>query len=560
MNTSGTITADTTSQTPLDFAEGHQYNPGGGYCPADTAANQGTGPQGCKTNPFVVDATLNVATGTAHDKTGVLTVSNTGSPGLAADATPDTGNVKVDAAGPTISLTMPGEDDSFDVDESVTVDYSCSDTGSGVKDDTNTSAIEGCVGDQADGATLDTSTPGSYTFTVNAEDNFGNTSSVTHNYTVVNPDNTGPVITPHVTGTQGANDWYTSDVSVSWTVSDPESTITSKSAACDTTTTINSDTTGQTVSCSATSAGGTTNQSVTIKRDATQPSVTVSLAHSADHNTWYNAPVGYGVSARSDDTSGIDSCQADATYSGPDSQNASVSRECTDLAGNTGTGSATFKYDDTNSALAPTVDPNPVQLMGSATVKANASDSTSNVDQASVSCGSVDANTVTAPNSNRSVSCSAADNAGNTNTASATYTVVFGSGFGGFLQPINTDGSSRFKLGSTIPVKFQLKDATGALVTGDQIAQLAVNQSDTKPDAGVDEAISTAASTTGNWFRYDATSGQHIFNLSTKSGYTTPDPNNPGQIKTVQFSQGTWTLWILLKDGTSRSVKVQLVR
>ena len=154
---------------------------------------------------------------------------------------------------------------------------------------------------------------------------------------------------------------------------------------------------------------------------------------------------------------------------------------------------------------------------------------------------------------------------GSDNNYSFTYVpgtlkIVYGTGFGGFLQPINTDGSSRFKLGSTIPVKFQLKDATGALVTGDQIAQLAVNQSDTKPDAGVDEAISTAAATTGNWFRYDATSGQHIFNLSTKSGYTTPDLNNPGQTKTVQFSQGTWTLWILLNDGTSRSVKIQLVK
>src|SRR6185503_7124478 len=36
-------------------------------------------------------------------------------------------------------------------------------------------------------------------------------------------DTTAPVITPTVTGTSGSNGWYTSNVSVSWAVSDPES-------------------------------------------------------------------------------------------------------------------------------------------------------------------------------------------------------------------------------------------------------------------------------------------------------------------------------------------------
>ncbi len=36
-------------------------------------------------------------------------------------------------------------------------------------------------------------------------------------------DTTPPEITPAVSGTLGTNDWYTSDVTVSWTGSDPES-------------------------------------------------------------------------------------------------------------------------------------------------------------------------------------------------------------------------------------------------------------------------------------------------------------------------------------------------
>jgi len=53
----------------------------------------------------------------------------------------------------------------------------------------------------------------------------------------------------------------------------------------------------------------------------------------------------------------------------------------------------------------------------------------------------------------------------------------------------------------------------------------------------------------------DATSQQYIFNLSTKIGYTNPDGTTISS-----FSEGTWTLSILLDDGTSRSINIQLVQ
>ena len=87
------------------------------------------------------------------------------------------------------------------------------------------------------------------------------------------PDSTPPVITPNVNGTLGDNGWYTSDVNVSWTVSDDELAITSTNG-CDLTT-IDSDTAGTILTCEATSAGGTNSASVTIKRDATPPNVSV---------------------------------------------------------------------------------------------------------------------------------------------------------------------------------------------------------------------------------------------------------------------------------------------
>ncbi len=154
----------------------------------------------------------------------------------------------------------------------------------------------------------------------------------------------------------------------------------------------------------------------------------------------------------------------------------------------------------------------------------------------------------------------AKDLAGRTASETRTYKSTYGGAFTGIEQPINggttpelTDDNSRFKLGSTVPVKFKMV-CNGAPVTN-AVAKLNVKQADGSPDPGADEAISSAASTTGNLFRYDATAGQYIFNLSTKSGYL-----NPGSTTEVAFSPGTWTLKVGLDDGTWRSVVVQLVK
>lgn len=61
-----------------------------------------------------------------------------------------------------------------------------------------------------------------------------NTASTSTNNTVTYnlPDTTAPLITPTITGTLGNNGWYTSDVNVSWTITDAESTISSQTG-CD---------------------------------------------------------------------------------------------------------------------------------------------------------------------------------------------------------------------------------------------------------------------------------------------------------------------------------------
>jgi hypothetical protein len=90
------------------------------------------------------------------------------------------------------------------------------------------------------------------------------------------PDPTPPIITPTVAGTLGNNGWYVSDIAISWSVVDSDSTVTSTSG-CEAQI-ITTDTAGATYTCTATSAGGTATESITVKRDANAPGLTPTVA------------------------------------------------------------------------------------------------------------------------------------------------------------------------------------------------------------------------------------------------------------------------------------------
>ncbi len=118
----------------------------------------------------------------------------------------------------------------------------------------------------------------------------------------VPPDASAPIIAPNVSGTMGLEGWYTSDVTVSWTVTDAESPVTS-ATGCNSTT-ISTDTPGITLTCSATSAGGTRTQAVTFKRDATGPVIEKEFTSLPNQHGWYNTSVGVKL-ILSDDMSGM---------------------------------------------------------------------------------------------------------------------------------------------------------------------------------------------------------------------------------------------------------------
>ena len=90
-------------------------------------------------------------------------------------AGPVAGN-KVDKKPPTIAIGLPMAGARYRLRAKVGASYTCSDGGSG---------MTSCSGALANGALVDTSSVGTYTFTVTAIDTVGNASSLSVTYSVV---------------------------------------------------------------------------------------------------------------------------------------------------------------------------------------------------------------------------------------------------------------------------------------------------------------------------------------------------------------------------------------
>jgi hypothetical protein len=135
------------------------------------------------------------------------------------------------------------------------------------------------------------------------------------------------------------------------------------------------------------------------------------------------------------------------------------------------------------------------------------------------------------------VACTATDVPGH--TASGTFQVWVQFAWSGILPPVNPNGSSIFKLGSTVPVKFALTGPSAGITNA--VAKLTLAPVSSSVTGADIQAVSTSAATTGDLFRFDGS--QYIFNLATKPR-----------------SVGTWRLAIDLGDDVSRTVLISLRR
>ncbi|HMD45721.1 MAG TPA: hypothetical protein VKG43_06155, partial [Acidimicrobiales bacterium] len=138
---------------------------------ACTASDAGSG----LADPSQASFTLstNVATGTETADAVTNSVVVCDNVGNCATAGPISANM-VDKAPPTVTITAP-VNGSYAIGQTVDASYSCDDGGSGVAS---------CSGTVPSGAALDTSTPGTYTFSVTGTDNVGNTTVASVTYTV----------------------------------------------------------------------------------------------------------------------------------------------------------------------------------------------------------------------------------------------------------------------------------------------------------------------------------------------------------------------------------------
>lgn len=143
--------------------------------------------------------------------------------------------------------------------------------------------------------------------------------------------------------------WYNQPVRIDWQGTDATSGV----ASCSSLTYSGPDDGSASQSGSCTDAAGNTSgtgsgSSFGLRYDSTPPVATVTAVRPADHDGWYNHPVSISW-VGTDATSGIDSCTAPLTYSGPDNGNASSVGHCTDHAGNTASPPAlSFRYDATS--------------------------------------------------------------------------------------------------------------------------------------------------------------------------------------------------------------------
>jgi hypothetical protein len=153
----------------------------------------------------------------------------------------------------------------------------------------------------------------------------------------------------------------------------------------------------------------------------------------------------------------------------------------------------------------------------------------------------------------KSFKVSATDKAGNQFEQVSDYQVVYA--WSGVLQPFNggktdndtSDDDSLFKLGSTVPVKFQLTGDSASVT--DATPKLYITKVTAKIQGTEPETTVTAAADTGSTFRYDPESNQYILNLSTKG--TVPGTQD-------SWTTGTYQLRVDLGDGAEHTGNISL--
>lgn len=325
-------------------------------------------------------------------------------------------------------------------------------------------------------------------------------------------DSTPPVIAATVTGTLGNNGWYTSDVTVTWTVTDAESAATSTGCGAQT---VTADTAGVTFTCAASSTGGAATQSVTIKRDATKPTIAGARTPAANSNGWNNTDVAVSFTC-ADAQSGMASCVGNTTLS-TEGAGQLVTGTATDQAGNQAFADVSpINIDKTAPAVTVTAPANGATFTLNQSV--SASYACADALSGSASCvGTVASGAAlnTSSVGSKTFTVTSTDAAGNTKTTTVSYQVAYGFTF---LAP--TAGAT-VKAGEELDVEFRVTNGAGGSVRN-AVATVSVNGGPSLGQAKYDD-------------------GKYEFELKTKG-----------------LPAGPLTITVTLNDGTTHSIVVVL--
>lgn len=371
-------------------------------------------------------------------------------------------------------------------------------------------------------AGLDADGLGPQTASCTYTDGGGLTASASVTYSIVDP--SPPVVGYTLNGSHpgtpdGLLGWWKGNVTLDWTVTEPQSPSSLVLTGC-TDVTVSADQLPTTYSCSATSSGGSSGAPVTVsvKRDGNGPVVSyTSASGTPGTGGWYVSPVTATFTA-TDAFSGPASQTGTATSTSDGAAVVLNSPAFTDNAGNTtAAGAATspaFKID----TVAPDVptfvdgpDAGSSHYFGSvpAAPECDSDDATSLLADCVVTGYStaVGSHTMTA---------TATDNAGNTSTATRSYTVLAWTAYG-FYRPVDMGGVvNSVKAGSTVPLKFELFAGPTELTDVAAIDSFVVREYTCQTGADLDAL--EEYTTGGTSLRYDPSGGQFIQNWKVPAG------------------------------------------